>query len=122
MIGPSNPIASIGPILAVPGMREALASADAPVVAVSPLVGGRSLKGPTEAFIAGPGWRSTTAAIAAHYAGLADGLVVDRGTPTGRPIAGRRGAAADGHDDGRTREGARTAGARGARLRRRRWR
>ena len=48
MIGPSNPIASIGPILAVPGMREALADADAPVVAVSPLVGGRSLKGPTE--------------------------------------------------------------------------
>src|SRR4029450_7509697 len=44
LIGPSNPIASIGPILAVPGMRDALTAARAPVVAVSPLVGGRSLK------------------------------------------------------------------------------
>ena len=50
MIGPSNPVISIGPILAVPGMREALAAAPAPVVAVSPFVGGRAVKGPTEAF------------------------------------------------------------------------
>ena len=41
MIGPSNPLVSIGPILAVPGIREALIAADAPVVAVSPIVGGR---------------------------------------------------------------------------------
>ena len=50
VIGPSNPVISIGPILSLPGMREALRAAPAPVVAVSPFVGGRSLKGPTEAF------------------------------------------------------------------------
>jgi LPPG:FO 2-phospho-L-lactate transferase len=85
VIGPSNPIASIGPILAVPGMRDALAGADAPVVAVSPLVGGRSLKGPTEAFLAWAGLEVSDAAIATHYKGLADGLVVDRGSRRGAP-------------------------------------
>jgi LPPG:FO 2-phospho-L-lactate transferase len=85
VIGPSNPIASIGPILAVPGMREALAGADAPVVAVSPLVGGHSLKGPTEAFLAWAGLEVSDAAIATRYEGLADGLVVDRGTRPGAP-------------------------------------
>lgn len=85
VIGPSNPIASIGPILAVPGMRDALIGADAPVVAVSPLVGGHSLKGPTEAFLAWAALDVSDAAIATHYAGLADGLLVDRGTPGGAP-------------------------------------
>ena len=51
VIGPSNPVISIGPILALPGMREALAGAPAPVVAVSPFVDGRSVKGPTRAFL-----------------------------------------------------------------------
>ena len=85
VIGPSNPIASIGPILAVPGLRDALVEADAPVVAVSPLVGGRSLKGPTEAFLAWAGLEVSDGAIASHYAGLADGLIVDRGSPPGGP-------------------------------------
>lgn len=85
LIGPSNPVASIGPILAVPGMREALLGADAPVVAVSPLVAGRSLKGPTEAFLAWEGREVSDAAIASCYAGLADGLVVDRTTAPGGP-------------------------------------
>jgi LPPG:FO 2-phospho-L-lactate transferase len=83
VIGPSNPIASIGPILAVPGLRDALVQVDAPVVAVSPLVGGRSLKGPTEAFLAWAGLEVDDGAIAKHYAGLIEGLVVDRGSPTG---------------------------------------
>ena len=48
VVGPSNPVISIGPILSVPGMREAIAGADAPVIAVSPLVAGRAVKGPTE--------------------------------------------------------------------------
>jgi LPPG:FO 2-phospho-L-lactate transferase len=52
VIGPSNPLASIAPILAVPGIREALSAATAPVVAVSPIVGGEILKGPTAAFMA----------------------------------------------------------------------
>jgi LPPG:FO 2-phospho-L-lactate transferase len=85
VIGPSNPIASVGPILAVPGMREALLAADAPVVAVSPLVGGHSLKGPTEEFLTWAGLEISDAAIASCYTGLADGLVVDRGTPAGGP-------------------------------------
>jgi LPPG:FO 2-phospho-L-lactate transferase len=55
IVGPSNPVISIGPILAVPGMREAIAAAPGPVVAVSPLVGGRAVKGPTDAFIASLG-------------------------------------------------------------------
>ncbi len=50
-LAPSNPVASIGPILAVPGIREALRAAPAPVLAVSPVVGGRSLKGPTDKFL-----------------------------------------------------------------------
>jgi LPPG:FO 2-phospho-L-lactate transferase len=83
VIGPSNPIASIGPMLAVPGMREALADTDAPVVAVSPLVGGRSLKGPTEAFLSWAGHPIDDGGIAACYAGVAAGMVVDRGTPSG---------------------------------------
>jgi LPPG:FO 2-phospho-L-lactate transferase len=85
VIGPSNPIASIGPILAVPGMREALAAASAPVVAVSPLVGGRSLKGPTEKFMEWAGLRVEDRSIAVHYGGLIQGLVADRGSVSGRP-------------------------------------
>jgi LPPG:FO 2-phospho-L-lactate transferase len=84
VIGPSNPIASVGPILSVPGIREALGDLDAPVVAVSPLVGGRSLKGPTEPFMRWAGLEVNDAGIAAHYGDLIDGLIVDRGTPTGR--------------------------------------
>ncbi len=84
LIGPSNPIASVGPILAVPGMRESLEAATAPVVAVSPLVGGRSLKGPTEQFMRWAGVELSDAGVAAYYSGLIDGLVADRGTPPGR--------------------------------------
>jgi len=77
VVGPSNPIISIGPILAVPGVREALAATAAPVVAVSPLVGGQVLKGPTDAFLAWAGRPLTANGIAAHYDGLLDGLVAD---------------------------------------------
>lgn len=77
IVGPSNPVISIGPILAVPGMREALRDCPGPVTAVSPLVGGRSLKGPTEAFLAWAGLRLTSDGIVEHYAGLLDGLVAD---------------------------------------------
>jgi LPPG:FO 2-phospho-L-lactate transferase len=85
VVGPSNPIISIGPILAVPGVREALAATAAPVVAVSPLVGGQVLKGPTDAFLAWAGRPLTANGIAAHYDGLLDGLVADEradGLPT----------------------------------------
>jgi LPPG:FO 2-phospho-L-lactate transferase len=77
VIGPSNPIISIGPILALRGMRAALAASAAPVVAVSPIVGGAVVKGPTADFLAWAGQEATTAGVAAHYAGLVDGFVGD---------------------------------------------
>ena len=77
VVGPSNPAISIGPILAVPGLRAALRAARAPVVAVSPLVAGEVLKGPTAAFLAHARRPATSDGIAALYAGLADVLVAD---------------------------------------------
>ena len=77
VIGPSNPVISIGPILAVPGMRAAVARAPAPVIAISPFVGGRAVKGPTEAFCAHAGIDPSARGIAAAYAGIVGGLVAD---------------------------------------------
>jgi LPPG:FO 2-phospho-L-lactate transferase len=77
VIGPSNPVASIAPILALPGLREALAAARAAVVAVSPFVGGAVLKGPTELFCDFAGIEPAAAGIAAFYAGVADAIVAD---------------------------------------------
>jgi LPPG:FO 2-phospho-L-lactate transferase len=77
VIGPSNPLASIAPILAVPGMREALAEAGAPVVAVSPIVGGEVLKGPTEAFMAFAALDCSAHGVADFYGDLLDGIVAD---------------------------------------------
>jgi len=77
VIGPSNPVISIGPILAVPGIREALMSTAAAVVAVSPLVGGSAVKGPTEDFLRAAGLPLTTDGIVAAYSGLIDGIVAD---------------------------------------------
>ena len=85
VIGPSNPVISIGPILALAGMREALREAGAPVIAVSPLVRGSVLKGPTDVFMAWAGQPLSSDGIATHYAGLIDGLVADEpagGVPT----------------------------------------
>src|SRR5262249_44392229 len=81
VIGPSNPVASIGPILALPGMRDALRDAPAPVVAVSPFVGGQVLKGPTEAFVAWAGVEASAAGVAAYYGDILDGLVCDTERP-----------------------------------------
>ncbi len=75
---PSNPIVSVGPILALPGMREALASSSAPKVAVSPIVGGRALKGPADRMLASLGHEVSAAGVAAIYEGLVDGMVIDR--------------------------------------------
>jgi LPPG:FO 2-phospho-L-lactate transferase len=77
VIGPSNPVISIGPILALPGMREALAGAPAPVVAVSPFVGGRAVKGPTEHFSAWAGMERSAAGVAHAYRDVIDGVVAD---------------------------------------------
>jgi LPPG:FO 2-phospho-L-lactate transferase len=75
VIGPSNPVISIGPILAVPGMRDAIAMASAPVVSVSPFVGGHAVKGPTEDFCRYAGLPIDAGAAA--YDGLVDGIVTD---------------------------------------------
>jgi len=77
VIGPSNPVISIGPILALYGLREALAATPAPVVAVSPIVAGEVLKGPTAAFLRGAGVPVSGAGVAELYSGLIDGLVAD---------------------------------------------
>jgi LPPG:FO 2-phospho-L-lactate transferase len=77
VIGPSNPVLSVGPILAVPGLREAIVASTAPVVAVSPLVEGRVLKGPTAACLEWAGHAADSDGIAAIYAPLIDGLVAD---------------------------------------------
>jgi LPPG:FO 2-phospho-L-lactate transferase len=77
VIGPSNPLASIGPILAVPGIHEALLAADAPVVAVSPIVGGEVLKGPTASFMAFAALDLSADGVADFYGELLDGIVAD---------------------------------------------
>jgi LPPG:FO 2-phospho-L-lactate transferase len=77
VIGPSNPVISIGPILAVPGVRAALREAPAPVVAVSPFVGGRAVKGPTDDFCRSAGIELSAQGIAEAYADVIDGVVAD---------------------------------------------
>jgi LPPG:FO 2-phospho-L-lactate transferase len=69
---------SIGPILAVPGMREALAASRAPKIAVSPIVGGRALKGPADRMLASLGHEVSAVGVARIYEGLVEGMVVDR--------------------------------------------
>jgi len=77
LIAPSNPIASIRPILAVPGIRDALARARRPRVAVSPIIGGRSLQPPAGEMMAGLGLAVDVTGVAAAYEGLIDALVID---------------------------------------------
>jgi LPPG:FO 2-phospho-L-lactate transferase len=74
---PSNPVVSIGPILAVPGMQKALAASRAPKVAVSPLVGGRALKGPADRMLDTLGYEVSATGVARIYEALVDGMVVD---------------------------------------------
>jgi len=77
VICPSNPYLSIDPILAVPSLRDGLRGLGAPIVAVSPIVGGRALKGPAAKLMAELGGEPGVAEVAAHYEGLIDGLVID---------------------------------------------
>jgi LPPG:FO 2-phospho-L-lactate transferase len=78
IVAPSNPLVSIGPLLAVPGVREALVATAAPVVAISPIVGGRALKGPADRMLAALGHESSAAGVARLYADFLDVLVLDR--------------------------------------------
>jgi LPPG:FO 2-phospho-L-lactate transferase len=74
---PSNPLVSIGPILAVPGMRLRLTTCRAPRVAVSPIVGGQAIKGPAAEMLAALGHEVSALGVARLYAGLIDGMVID---------------------------------------------
>lgn len=77
VICPSNPYLSIGPILAIAGLRDALARCPVPVVVISPIIGGRAVKGPTVKLMRELGIDVSPRSIAEHYAGLIDGLVLD---------------------------------------------
>lgn len=77
VIAPSNPIVSIGPILRTPGIHEALTSATAPVVAVSPIIGGQALKGPAANMLRTLGHEVSALGVARIYGDVIDGLVID---------------------------------------------
>ncbi|MFD4958275.1 2-phospho-L-lactate transferase [Microbacterium sp. NPDC058389] len=77
LLAPSNPVVSIGPILAVPGVREALRATAAPVVGVSPIIGGRVVRGMADVCLTAIGVETSAAAVAALYGARADGGVLD---------------------------------------------
>ena len=77
VICPSNPYLSIDPILALPGLRDWIRQSGAPVLAVSPIVGGKAIKGPAAKIMRELGLQPSAAAVAQHYAGLIDGFIID---------------------------------------------
>lgn len=93
VICPSNPFISIDPILAVPGVRQALRDCGAPVVAVSPIVAGRAIKGPTAKMMTELGLDSGAVEVARHYRGLIDGFVLDRSDAESKAVVERLGIA-----------------------------
>jgi LPPG:FO 2-phospho-L-lactate transferase len=90
VVCPSNPVTSVGPVLAVPGIAEALAAARAPIVAVSPIVGGAAVSGPAGELMRARGLPVSPAGVAAAYAPWLDVLVIDRSDAACAPeLAGR---------------------------------
>ena len=79
LIAPSNPFLSVDPLLAVPALRSALEQTAAPIVAVSPLIGGKAVKGPTAKLMSDLNMMVDNDAIARHYAGLIDAMLIDSG-------------------------------------------
>ncbi len=77
VIAPSNPVVSIGPVLAVPGVRDELRSTGAPVVAVSPIIGGKTIKGPADRMMRSLGMTPTAVGVAEAYRDFIDVLVID---------------------------------------------
>lgn len=82
---PSNPFVSINPLLAVPGFRDALAAAQAPRIAVSPIIGGAAVKGPAAQMLASLGHEVSALGVARLYTGLLDGYVIDHVDADQRP-------------------------------------
>lgn len=78
IVSPSNPIVSIGPILAVPGIRSALRKTKARVIGISPIVGGKTVKGPADKLMKALGWRPTALGVAEYYRDFLDTLIIDR--------------------------------------------
>lgn len=90
ILAPSNPIVSIGPILAVPGLGQAFALCNAVKVAVSPLIGGATVKGPADRMLSVSGYRCNNLGIADCYSDLIDGLIIDqRDQPEARALEER---------------------------------
>ena len=85
VVAPSNPVVSIGPILAVPGVRELLGAATAPKIAVSPFIGSRSITGPADALMACTGHAPTVNGLARLYRDWLDGLVIDEADSAAHP-------------------------------------
>jgi len=77
VVAPSNPLVSIDPVLAVPGVRDAVAERRASVVAVSPIIAGRALKGPADQLLANLGHEASVVGVARLYSPLAGTLVID---------------------------------------------
>jgi LPPG:FO 2-phospho-L-lactate transferase len=77
VICPSNPFVSVDPVLKLPGVMQAMKAAAAPVIAVSPIVGGQAIKGPAAKMMAELGMPATALAVAEHYKGRIDGFVLD---------------------------------------------
>lgn len=77
VIAPSNPLVSIGPVLAVPGVAKAIRSASAPVVAISPIIGGKAIKGPADRMLQSLGHEVSALGVARIYRDLIDGFVID---------------------------------------------
>jgi LPPG:FO 2-phospho-L-lactate transferase len=90
IICPSNPFISIEPILAIPGMRDAIKGSGAPVVAVSPIIGGRAVKGPTAKMMRELGLEASAAGVARRYGDLIDGYIVDHADADGLDTIGAR--------------------------------
>ena len=88
IICPSNPFVSVEPILAVPGIRAAIQQSHAPVVAVTPIIGGKAIKGPAAKMMAELGLDVSGAAVARRYMGLIDGFAIDRADPLPDPLQG----------------------------------
>ena len=88
VICPSNPFVSVEPILAVPGIHAAIRQSDAPVVAVTPIIGGKAIKGPAAKMLAELGLEVSGAAVARRYAGIIDGFVIDQTDPIPEPLPG----------------------------------
>jgi len=77
VICPSNPFISVEPILAIPGVRDAMVACAAPVIAVSPIIAGRAVKGPTAKMMTELGLDASAGSVAARYSDLLDGYVID---------------------------------------------